>query len=100
MQLQPDDPEANIDLAKDLMDMKQNQKAQALLEHALHLDPASPEAHFRLATIYREEGRIADAKLEIEQYQKFRDMKEELRKIYQEMRVQPQDEPEQGTDAR
>lgn len=101
VQLQPDDPEANIDLAKDLMEMKETQKAQALLEHAVHLNPTSPEAHFRLATIYREEGRIADAKLEIERYQKFRNMKEKLRSIYQEMRVQPtHEEPEQGMGAR
>lgn len=101
VQLQPDDPEANMDLAKDLMEMKQTQKAQALLEHAVHLNPTSPEAHFRLATIYREEGRIADAKLEIEQYQKFRNMKEKLRSIYKEMRLQPtQQEPEQGMGSR
>jgi cytochrome c-type biogenesis protein CcmH/NrfG len=101
VQLQPDDPEANLDLAEDLMEMKENEKAQALLKHALRLDQTSAEAHYRLATIYREEGRLEDAKLEIEQYQKFREMKEKLRKIYQEMRLQPmQQEPEQVTGAR
>ena len=97
VELQPDDPEANLGLAKDLMDMKESQKAQALLEHAVHLDPTNPEAHFRLATIYRQEGRIADANAELDQYQKFRTMKEKLKKIYQEMRILPaQQERDQG----
>jgi tetratricopeptide (TPR) repeat protein len=101
VELQPDDPEANLGLAKDLMDMKESQKAQALLEHAVHLDPTNPEAHFRLATIYRQEGRIADAKGELEQYQKFRTMKEKLKKLYQEMRILPaQQERDQGMGSR
>ena len=89
LELQPDDPEANLDLAKDLMDMNQNQKAQPLLENAVHLDPTNPESHFRLATIYRQEDRLADAKRELDQYQKFQAMKQKLTNIYEEMRSQP-----------
>jgi Tfp pilus assembly protein PilF len=101
VQLQPDDPEASVGLAKDLMERNETQKAQALLEHAVHLDPTSPEAHFRLATIYRKEGRVADAKHELEQYQNLRSMKEKLRTLYKEMRIQPtQQESEQGMGSR
>jgi cytochrome c-type biogenesis protein CcmH/NrfG len=89
LQLQPDDPEANLGLAKDLMDVNQNQKAQPLLENAVHQDPTNPDVHFRLATIYRQEDRIADAKRELDEYQKFRKMKEKLTSIYEEMRSQP-----------
>jgi len=89
LQLQPDDPEANLGLAKDLMDKNENQKAQALLENAVHLDPTIAEAHYRLATIYRQEDRIADAKRELDEYQKFQKMKEKLTSIYEEMRSQP-----------
>ncbi|SRR6266496_28410 len=100
-QLKPDDPEANLGLAKSLMAMKESQKAQALLEHAVQLDPTNFETHFRLATIYRLNGRVADAKNELDQYQKFRNMKETLRKIYQEMRVQPaRQEREEEMDSR
>lgn len=88
-QLQPDDSEALLGLAKNLIQTKETQKAQAVLEHAVEVDPASAEAHFRLGTLYREQGRTADSKREFEQYQKFKDMKEKLRKIYQEMRIQP-----------
>jgi tetratricopeptide (TPR) repeat protein len=101
VELQPDDAEANLGLAKDRMEMNESQKAQVLLEHAVHLDPTNPEAYFRLATIYRQEGRVEDSKRELEQYQKFRTMKEDLRKIYKEMRLQPaQQEAEQGMGAR
>lgn len=89
LQLQPEDPEANLGLAKDLMDKNENQKAQALLENAVRQDPSNPEVHFRLSTIYRQEGRVEDAKRELDDYQKFRKMKEKLTSIYEDMRSQP-----------
>ena len=88
-QLQPDDSEALLGLAKDLLERKETQKAQGLLERAVQVDPTSVVAHFRLATVYRLQGKIADAKRELEEYQKLKDMKAKLRKIYQQMRVQP-----------
>jgi len=101
VELQPDDPEANLGLGKALMDMKETKKAQALLEQTVRLDPSIAEAHFRLATIYRESGRIPDAKRELEQYQKYRTMKDKLREIYKEMRVRPSgaDSEQQETDS-
>ncbi len=86
VQLQPGDPDANIGLAKVLMSMDQPQKAQPLLEHALHLDPTSAVAHFRLSAVYRETGRPDDAKHELEEYQKYKGMKEKLQEIYRQMR--------------
>jgi tetratricopeptide (TPR) repeat protein len=100
VQLQPNDAEANIGLAKALVDMKQPQKAQALLEHALQIDPTSAVAHFRLGMLYREDGRTADAKGELEEYQKYKDIKEKLRAIYQEMRLQPAKQESDGADLR
>jgi tetratricopeptide (TPR) repeat protein len=88
IQLQPGDPEANIGLAKVLMAMDQPQKAEPLLVHAIALDPTSALAHFRLGTVYRELGRPADAKHEIEEYQKYKEMKEKLQEIYHEMRLE------------
>jgi len=89
VQLQPNDPEANIGLAKALIEMKQPQKAQALLEHALQIDPTNSVGHFRLSMLYRQDGRVEDAKRELQEYQKYKDMKEKLKKIYQDMRLQP-----------
>jgi len=89
VQLRPDDPEASLGLAKVLMSMGQLERAQQLLEHALQLDPTSAVAHFRLSTLYRRIGRTADAQRELEQYEKYRAMKEKLRDLYHTMRVEP-----------
>jgi cytochrome c-type biogenesis protein CcmH/NrfG len=98
--LQPDDPEAALGLAKVLLLKNEPQKAQALLEHALQLDPTTAEAHFRLAMLYRDQGRRDDAKQELAQYQKFKDAKEKLKAIYREMRVQPAKQEPEESDSR
>ena len=90
LKLQPNDAEANIGLAKTLMSMNQSEKALPLLEHAVKLDPTSAVAHFRLSTVYRQIGRTADAKRELEAYQKYKDMKEKLRELYRQMRQVPE----------
>ena len=90
LKLLPNDAEANIGLAKTLMSMNQSEKALPLLEHAVKLDPTSAVAHFRLSTVYREIGRTADAKRELEEYQKYKDMKEKLRELYRKMRLVPE----------
>lgn len=93
LELQSNDPEANIGSAKVLMSLDQPQKAEALLKHALQLDPTSPIAHFRLSTIYRTSGRTAEAKQELEEYQKYHKMKEQLRELYHDLhRNQPTNE--------
>ena len=86
--LQPGDPEASIGLAKVLMAMDQPQKAEPLLVHAIALDPTSAVAHFRLGTVYREMGRPEDAKHEVEEYQKYKAMKEKLQEVYHQMRLE------------
>jgi tetratricopeptide (TPR) repeat protein len=92
LQLQPNDPEANIGLAKVFISMDQPQKAEPLLQHALKLDPTSALAHFRLSAVYRQTGRPAEAKHELEEYQKYKEMKDKLRTIYSDLHQ------EQGTD--
>jgi tetratricopeptide (TPR) repeat protein len=93
LQLDPGDPEANVGLAKVLMSRDQLQKAEPLLERAVQLDPTNAVAHYRLSTIYRQTGRTSEAKREIEEYQKYRKMKEKLREIYRDLhRDQVKDE--------
>jgi tetratricopeptide (TPR) repeat protein len=93
LQLQPDDPQANIGMAKVLMSQDKSPQAEALLQHAIQLDPTSALAHFRLSTIYRQTGRTVQAKHEIEEYQKYSQMKEKLRAVYGDLhRDQPKDE--------
>ncbi len=58
-------------------------------------DPTNVLAHYRLSTVYRKLNRPEDAKRELEQYQKYKDIKEKLRTIYKDMRLDtPQDEPD------
>ena len=92
LQIQPDDPEANIGLAKVFLAMDQPQKAEPLLQHALKIDPTSALAHFRLSAVYRQTGRQAEAKHELEEFQKYKEMKDKLRTVYSDLHQ------EQGTD--
>ena len=100
VQLQSTDAEANIGLAKVLILMNHPEKAEPLLQRALQLDPTSALAHFRLSTLYRQTGRTADAKRELEEYQKYKKMKEKLQDIYHNMRVKPAKEEGAEADAR
>jgi tetratricopeptide (TPR) repeat protein len=100
VQLNPQDTEAAVGLAKAYVSMTQPQKALPLLEHAVETDPTSALAHFRLSALYRQMGRPADAKRELAQYQKYKDMKERLRGIYKQMRLEPSRQESTETDAR
>ncbi len=98
IQLQPNDAEASLGLGKTLLAMNLPQQAESPLERAVQFEPTSAVAHFRLSTLYRLTGRSADAKRELEEYQKYKTMKEKLAAIYREMREEPvkteRDEPE------
>src|SRR5260370_4922650 len=100
VQLQSTDAEANIGLAKVLILMNQPEKAEPLLQRALQFDPTSAAAHFRLSTLYRKAGRAADAARELEEYQKYKAMKEKLQEIYRDMRVKPAKQKGERTDVR
>jgi tetratricopeptide (TPR) repeat protein len=98
LQLQPNDPEAYIGLANVFMTMDQPQKAEPLLQQALKLDPTSVLAHFRLSSVYRQTGRPADAKHELEEYQKYKEMKDKLRTIYSDLHQERRTDEHQQTD--
>ena len=44
-------------------------------------------AHYHLATFYRQQGRAADMKVQIDQYLKYKQMKDKLEEIFHDMRV-------------
>jgi tetratricopeptide (TPR) repeat protein len=92
VQLQPNDPDANVGLAKVMMSLGQREKAEALLQHAIQLDPTNAVAHFRLSTIYRESGRFDEAKQQIQDYQKYNKMKEQLRELYRDLHRSPRND--------
>jgi tetratricopeptide (TPR) repeat protein len=83
----PDDTDACTELAKVLLQMDQKDRAQQLLEHAIQIDPTNFVAHYRLAALYRQRGNTDQAKQQIAEYQKYKQMKDKLEKIFQDMRV-------------
>jgi tetratricopeptide (TPR) repeat protein len=89
LRLQPDDAEANFGLAKTLIAMNQQAKALPVLERAVQLEPTNAAAHFRLSTIYREMGRTADSQHEVEEYKRYKLMKEKLEALFKEMQLHP-----------
>ncbi|MFZ0302183.1 MAG: tetratricopeptide repeat protein [Terracidiphilus sp.] len=100
VEMQPDDADACTGLAKILISMDNRDRAFALLEHAVEIDPTNYTAHYRLGTLYRQRGKLEEAKHELAEYQKYKEMKENLRTLFQNMRVQldnkAEDEDETG----
>jgi len=93
LELQPDDAEANLDLGKLLVAMDQADKAAPLFERAVKLEPYDAVAHFRLGSVYRQMGRAEDSRRELAEFQHLKEMKERLRAIYKEMRLEMKREP-------
>jgi hypothetical protein len=63
----------------------------------VQVDPTSSLAHYRLSAVYRQLGRTSDAQHELEEYQKYKAMKEKLRNVYHDMGV-GQDPDEKSAD--
>jgi tetratricopeptide (TPR) repeat protein len=89
LRLQPDDAETQFGMAKTLIAMNEQAKALPLLERAVQLEPTNAAAHFRLSTIYRELGRTADSQHEVEEYKKYKLLKEKLEAVFKEMQLHP-----------
>lgn len=63
--------------------------ALPLLESAVAEDPSNIMAHYRLSSVYRALHRPDDAKREIAEYKKYKDLKEKLRTVYKDMKIDP-----------
>jgi len=89
VKLQPDNPEACYELGKMQAEAGHNQEAETLLEHAAQIDPTNATIHFRLSTVYQRLGRSEDARREVEQYRKYKTLKDTLRDTYKELHLNP-----------
>ncbi|MGB6132346.1 MAG: tetratricopeptide repeat protein [Acidobacteriaceae bacterium] len=87
LQLDPNDTDACVEAGKVLVLMNQRDKAQQMFERAVQIDPSNYVAHYRLAAIYRQEDRPEDVKQQIAEYEKYKQMKDKLEQIFQQMRV-------------
>ncbi len=96
LEMQPNDPDVNLGMAKVLMSMHEPQKAEPHLEHAAQLEPFNPATHYRLGVLYRELGRANDSQRELAEFEKLKKMKNRLQEVYEEMRLRPakQGEPD------
>jgi tetratricopeptide (TPR) repeat protein len=87
LQLEPNDGDACTELAKVLIQMDRKGEALQLLERAAQIEPSNYIAHFRLSTLYRQQGRTEEAKQQVELYLRYKQMYEKLEKIIHDMRV-------------
>jgi predicted Zn-dependent protease len=62
---------AYVDLGAALMRQKEYSEAARMLQHAVELDPAEPDAHYRLARVYQAMGKTAESQVE---FAKVRDL--------------------------
>ncbi|MBN9615996.1 MAG: hypothetical protein BGO25_18380 [Acidobacteriales bacterium 59-55] len=93
--LAPGEADATLGLAHVYIEKDQSASALPLLEPLVASDPTNVLAHFRLSTAYRKLKRPDDARRELDAYQKYKGIKEKMRSIYKEMRLDtPQDEPD------
>ena len=93
LNLQPGDADAALGLARVYTEKNDPAAALPLLEQVTTADPTNVLAHYRLSAVYRKLNRPADAKRELDAYQKYKDIKEKLRLIYKELRLEtPQNE--------
>ena len=93
LKLQPGDADAALGLARVYTEKNDPASALPLLEQVTTADPTNVLAHYRLSAVYRKLNRPEDAKRELDAYQKYKDIKEKLRLIYKELRLEtPQNE--------
>jgi tetratricopeptide (TPR) repeat protein len=85
---QPNNAEAALGLARVYSERNDNAKALPLLQQVLAEDPANMLAHFRLSALYRKIHNPDEAKRELAEYQKYKEIKDGLRQVYGTMRIQ------------
>ncbi len=86
--LQPASTDALIGMARVQGEKGENDKAIASLQQALQNDPSNILAHYRLSALYRKTGKQEDARKELAQYQKLKELKEKLGQVYSTMKIQ------------
>ena len=88
----PNDADGLQGMARVYTEKNDAAAAAPLLEKVVAADPTNVQAHYRLSAVYRKLNRPEDAKRELAEYQKYKDMKEKLRKIYKDLRLENQDD--------
>jgi Flp pilus assembly protein TadD len=87
LELQPNDPDALVELGKIQMTMNENDKAQETFARAAQADPSNTVARYRLSMLYRRQGKTTEADEQMAEYKKYKEMQTKLEKIFHDMRV-------------
>jgi cytochrome c-type biogenesis protein CcmH/NrfG len=87
VELDPNDGDAVTELGKILVEMNDGERARQMFERAIQIDPANYIAHYRLGTLYREAGKPEEAKQEVVLYLKYKHIKDDLAKVFHDMRI-------------
>lgn len=85
--LEPNDADAATGLAKVLLTSGDKAGASQLLQHAIEVDPTNIAAHYRLSTLYRQQGKAEDAARELATYEHYKKLKSELETSIRGMRT-------------
>ena len=88
LKLTPQSTDASVGLAHELTEANHLDEALRVLLDAEKVDNTDPLIHFRLAALYRRLKRPDDAHREVAQYETYKQVKDKLRALYKEMRLQ------------
>jgi tetratricopeptide (TPR) repeat protein len=96
LELHPNDADACLGIGRTLIQLHRAAEAETYLKRSVELEPFTAAAHYRLSLVYRASGRTAEAEKELAEFQRLKEMKERLKQVYQEMRLQApkQEKPE------
>jgi len=87
LNLQQGSADAAIGLAGVLSEQGKPEEALTLLLRVEAADPTNILAHYRLSVVYRKLKRPDDVKRELELYQRYKQEREKLKAVYQQMRL-------------
>jgi Tfp pilus assembly protein PilF len=87
LEVLPGNTDAETGLAFVFTQKNQLDAALPLLEHVVADDPTNVLAHYRLSTVYHRLNRSDDARREVAAYKKYKNMKEKLRIVYKDIRL-------------
>ncbi len=83
--IEPRDADAKTGLAAVCLSADRSAEAVALLESAVQDDPTNIVAHYRLSSLYRRPGRVADAERELEAFKHYKALKDNLGAVFKQL---------------
>ena len=99
-QLDPRNVEAQMGLARTLMDQDKPKDALPYLRSATAADPLNGEAHYRLAAVYRMLQMPDEAQKEVTLFQEIKKTKDQVKALYREMNQAPKEHEEESVPAK